>query len=79
MSDNESKILAIKIVSYRLFGINKEDSIKAMEELLLKKANGSEFDYEKYIDEAIKAAPKSTGTDLSMFGNIVSMFNGRKI
>ncbi len=58
IQDIDSKALAANIVVYRLLGINKELSIKSMEELLRRKIELSDsFDYETYINKELKDSP----------------------
>lgn len=53
-----SEVLAAHVVAYRSLKINKELAISAMVELATRRENGSEFDYESYIDEKLKIIEK---------------------
>jgi hypothetical protein len=50
--------LAGYIVTYRLLGLYKELSIKCMEELLNRRMNGDNFNFEEYIEDQLKNSPK---------------------
>lgn len=65
----KSTNLAGYIVTYRLLGLYKELSIKCMEELLNRRENGDNFNFEEYIEEQLKDAPKSN--NLSSMQNIL--------
>jgi hypothetical protein len=45
------------IVCYRYLGLNKDLSIKCMAELGVRRAKGENFDFEFYIDNALKDMP----------------------
>jgi hypothetical protein len=49
--------LAEIIVAYRYFGLNKELSILAMEELSRRRVNGDPYDFESFIDKSLKDLP----------------------
>jgi hypothetical protein len=53
-----SKNLAGYVIAYRLLGVYKELSILCMEELMNRRANGDIFDFEEYIENELKDAPK---------------------
>jgi len=50
--------LAAHIVVYKTLGINKELAVNCMIELANRKKLGSDFDYEKFIDEEVNKIPK---------------------
>lgn len=64
-----SKNLAGFIVAYRLLGIHKELSILCMEELSNRRNSGDTFNFEEYIENELKDAPKPN--DLPNFQNIL--------
>ena len=64
-----SKNLAGYVVAYRLLGLHKDLSIKCMEELLNRRVNGDNFNFEDYIENELKDAPKPN--DLSSIQNIL--------
>lgn len=58
--ENNSKALAAIIVAYRSLGMCKAEAKDAMIELMRRKDNGDDFDFEKYINEKLSLLPKST-------------------
>lgn len=66
-----SKNLAGYVIAYRLLGVYKELSIKCMEELMNRRSAGDEFNFEEYIENELKDAPKPN--DLS---KVSSMLKG---
>lgn len=60
-----SKVLAIRVVLYRVFGMDKELSLLCMKELAVRRENGDNFNYENFIDEEIKKFPKPNTINLS--------------
>lgn len=69
----KSEALAAQVVIYRMLGINKELSIKCMEELLIRKNNSDEFDYEKYIIEELNKSPKINDQEVNMLKNLMKL------
>lgn len=49
MQNKSSKTLAAIVVAYRALGVHKDLAIIAMEELVRRKAEGDDFDYEAWI------------------------------
>ena len=73
-----SKNLAAVVVVYRAFKINKELSIKCMEELLRREREKDEFDYESFInDELIKINSISNTKSNSFLENIKNVIQGK--
>jgi len=60
IKERDSKALAATIVVYRTLGYCKEEAILSMQELVHRKNNGDDFDYEHYIKEKIKEIPETT-------------------
>lgn len=58
IKDKDSKQLAAIIVSHRLLGLEKDKAMECMAELLRRKENGDDFDYEFYIDKELEQSPK---------------------
>jgi hypothetical protein len=54
-----SKTLCAIIVSYRSLGILKEESRNAMIELMVRKENGDDFDFEDFINKELEKIPKN--------------------
>lgn len=80
MADNiknsKSEVLATRVVVYRVFGIDKDMAIASMQELVNRRENGDQFDYESFIENEVKAIPKPKKLNLS--GIIGSMRKGVK-
>lgn len=64
-----SKILAGYVVVYRLLKIYRERSEACMIELMNRRSNGDDFDFESYIENELKEAPKPN--DLSKISQIL--------
>ena len=56
-SKSSNEVLAAHVVVYRHLGIQKQTAIICMEELSFRKNNGSDFNYEEYINEQLKQMP----------------------
>lgn len=67
----KSKILAGYVITYRLLGLYKELAEECMEELLLRRENGDNFNFEEYIEDELKNSPKSNITDLLKIKNVL--------
>lgn len=86
MSDSEhkepheasSEALVGMVVAFRALGVAKEEARAAMIELMRRREEGDEFDFESMIKEKINALPKSvldpdtvkTLSGIAMFGNL---------
>lgn len=46
------------IVAFRYLHILKEEAVQSMNELSLRRLNGEVFNYEEFIDNALKELPK---------------------
>ena len=68
-----SKTLAAHIVVYRSLGINKELSILCMEELLRRKENGDNFNYDEYILNELEQIPKLNQKEQNLMNTIMNM------
>jgi len=58
MQNKTNEMLVAIIASYRILGINETQAIEAMEALVNRKANGSDFDYNTAINNIVEKAPK---------------------
>jgi len=58
-NNTSSKTLCAIIVSYRSLGILKEESRNAMIELMVRKENGDDFDFEDFINKELEKIPKN--------------------
>jgi hypothetical protein len=58
-SEPTSQSLAAIVVAYRILGICKDEAKSSMIELMKRKENGDEFDFELYISEKLAQIPKS--------------------
>ncbi len=65
-----SKILAGYVVAYKLLGFNKDRNIACMKELMDRRALGDDFNFEEYIEDQLKDAPKAT--DLKKISEILN-------
>lgn len=61
---SDSEALAAQVVIYRVLNLRKEIATLCMEELVLRRKNGEEFDYEDWIDKKVAEMPKPQGLDL---------------
>jgi hypothetical protein len=66
-----SKILAGYVVVYRLLKIYRERSEACMIELMNRRANGDDFNFEEYIENELKEAPKPN--DLNKISQILKV------
>lgn len=80
-----SKTLAAKVVAFRILGFDKKSAAEAMQELSLRKRDGDDFDFQTYIDDAVKKQPDRpnigdiTKSVQGIFGiNFNRLFNERK-
>ncbi len=80
IKEAKSKILAGYVIAYRLFKLNKDLSVKCMVELMVRKENGDDFDFEKYIEENVlecQTKYKSNGSvDLTSINNMIKLAKG---
>ena len=77
MDDKKSETLAAIVVAYRILGISKSEAAEAMSVLAQRKADGDEFDYEKFIADHVAKAPKIDHT--KTFQTIKELFSNLKI
>lgn len=54
---SDSKNLASLVVLYRVLGTFKNEAKLSMKELMRRKVNGDEFDFQSFINEEIKKNP----------------------
>ena len=59
----ENKALAAHVVVFRHLGINKREAIACMEELVKRKENGSQFNFDEYIQIQLKEMPSPQASD----------------
>ena len=71
--NDKSEILALHVVFYRTFGINKDKAISSMKELCKRREEGDEFDFEEYISEKIKSLPVPKGNKVA---DTIKFING---
>lgn len=57
LANKNNEVLAAHIVTFRHLGINKELAIASMQILAQRKKEGSDFDYQSYIEEKLAEAP----------------------
>lgn len=51
-----SKLLAVNVIAFRLFGWNESDATESMKILGERRAAGEDFDFESFIEEELKRA-----------------------
>jgi hypothetical protein len=77
-----SKALAAHVVAYKTIGLYKSFAIKCLQELVVRKSKGDDFDYESFINEEIAKIPKPGSVDhnsiFSAFKNASKNFMGSK-
>lgn len=77
IKEAKSKILAGYIIAYRLFKLNKDLSTKCMIELMIRKEDGDDFEFEKYIEENVLETQEKYkskgGTDLTNLNEIIKL------
>jgi hypothetical protein len=54
--DCSSKLLAVNVIAFRLFGWNEEGALLSMKILGERRAAGENFDFESFIEEELKKA-----------------------
>lgn len=64
-----SEVLAAHVVVYRVLGMNKEFSLLCMKELVNRRKNGDDFQYEEYIDTKITEFPQPKNMNLLNISN----------
>lgn len=63
VSTSASKTLAAYVVVYRSLGMNQDIAIVCMEELMKRRAEGDDYNFEAYIDEEVAKIPQPKGMD----------------
>lgn len=74
VSNLSSEVLAARIVTYRILGIDKELAKIAMQELAKRRQNGDQFEYETWIQDQIFKMPKMDEKNISSVLNLISNF-----
>lgn len=77
IKEAKSKILAGYVITYRLLGLNKDLAMKCMNELMIRKETGDDFEFENYIENNVKDTqkqykPKNT-LDLTTLQNMIKL------
>ncbi len=72
LSNLSSESLCAQIVAYRAFKINKQAAEDCMSELLKRKSNNDDFDFENFINSELEKLPKPKTGDLSSIFSILS-------
>lgn len=73
----KNEALASQIVVFRLLGLNKKFSIQCMEELMFRKKNGDEFDYDSFIKEELEKSPKLNNESNNILKNLINIDFGK--
>jgi len=63
VSTSTSDTLAAYVVVYRALGMEKEIAIACMKELMKRKSEGDEFEFEAFIEDEVAKIPQPKGTD----------------
>lgn len=71
LSSKSSKTLAGIVIAFRLFGYNEPQAIEAMQIL----STRNDFDYQKYINEQVKSAPKTNQTQKTNVNTLFQSIN----
>lgn len=58
--DCSSKLLAVNVIAFRLFGWNEDDALLSMKILGERRAAGEDFDFESFIEEELKKADEKS-------------------
>jgi len=56
IEDYSSKLLAVNIIAFRLFGWSEEIATESMKVLGERRSAGDDFDFESFIEEELKKA-----------------------
>jgi hypothetical protein len=78
ISTIDSKSLAAYVVLYRTLGMHKDLSVLCMQELCLRRNNGDNFEYEKFIDEEISKVPKPSDVSLNGIMSLIESSSAGK-
>jgi len=79
ISTIDSKSLAAYIVLYRTLGMHKDLALICMQELCVRRGNGDNFEYEKFIDEEIAKVPKPSNIGLDGIMSLVGSLSSGKV
>lgn len=58
--DCSSKLLAVNVIAFRLFGWNEDNALLSMKILGERRAAGEDFDFESFIEEELKKADEKS-------------------
>ena|SRR4030067_2948974 len=58
-----SKTLAAHVVVYRAINMNKDIAVACMKELMKRRNDGDDYDFEAYIEEELAKIPKPQNVD----------------
>ncbi len=56
IEESSSKLLAVNVIAFRLFGWCEDDAKESMRILGKRRAGGENFDFELFIEEELKKA-----------------------
>ena len=65
IEDYSSKLLAVNVIAFRLFGWNEIDAKESMRVLGERRAAGEDFDFESFIEEELKKADEKSKIKIS--------------
>ena len=63
IEDYSSKLLAVNIIAFRLFGWNEVDATESMKILGERRVAGEDFDFESFIEEELRKAIEKSKID----------------
>ena len=63
IEDYSSKLLAVNVIAFRLFGWNEVDAKESMKVLGERRVAGEDFDFESFIEEELKKADEKSKTN----------------
>ena len=64
IEDYSSKLLAVNIIAFRLFGWNEVDAKESMKVLGERRVAGEDFDFESFIEEELKKADEKSKVNI---------------
>lgn len=63
IEESSSKLLAVNVIAFRLFGWNEVGAKESMKILGERRVAGEDFDFESFIEEEIKKANEKSKTN----------------
>ena len=63
IEESSSKLLAVNVIAFRLFGWNEVDATESMKILGERRVAGEDFDFESFIEEELRKAIEKSKTN----------------